>query len=403
MPCHAPVAAAVGGGIPLSDLSIGGSCDTRFAPVRQAFEANFGDLDEVGAALSVRVAGRVVVDLWGGWLDAERSRDWQADTLVNVYSVGKGVLSLLVLCFVERGVVGLDEPVSQVWPEFAAEDKHTITLRQLLSHRAGLPAVRPRLPEGAMLDWQRMCAALAAERPWWTPDSAHGYHVNTFGYLIGEVIRRASGLPIGEALRRTLTGPIDADFHWGLPAARHAAVARVIAPDMSLTTEEQWARAFPPTGDREQDQMVWHTYFNPSGLSGIGSVNTAPWREAAIPSTNGHASARAVAALYGAALISDGPGPGRSLLREATRIHSDGADRVLGRPSRFGLGFQLPSPERPIGPNAAAFGHYGYGGSLGFADPEADLAFGYVMNRPGDRWQTPRTKRLVDAVYACLA
>lgn len=386
----------------MSELSIGGACDPKFAAVRQAFEANFGDLDEIGAALSVHVAGRRVVDLWGGWLDAEKSRDWRADTLVNVYSVGKGVLSLLVLCLVERGVLDLDAPVSLVWPEFAAEDKQRITLRQLLAHRAGLPAVRERLPEGAMLDWDRMCTALAAERPWWTPDSAHGYHVNTFGFLIGEVIRRATGRPIAEVLRSTLTGPLGADFHWGLAAARHTEVARVIALDVSLTTEEQWARGFPPTGDREQDLMVWHTYFNPSGLSGIGSVNTAPWRLAAIPSTNGHANARAVCALYAGALTPGGPGPGRGLLTEATKIHSDGADRVLGRPSRFGLGFQLPSPERPIGPNASAFGHYGYGGSLGFADAEADLAFGYVMNRPGERWQTPRTRRLIDAVYACL-
>jgi len=386
----------------LKDPSVHGTWDPRFEGVRQAFEANFVELDEVGAALCIRVGGHPVVDLWGGFVDAERTRAWQADTLVNVYSVGKGILALLVAALVERGVLDFDRPVSAIWPAFSAHDKHAITLRQVLAHRAGLPAIRPRMPDDSLFDWDRLCAALAAERPWWTPDTAHGYHVNTFGFLVGEVIRRASGLPIGAALREHLAGPLEADFHWGLPSARHAGVAQVIAPDRLLTDEAQWALAFPPTGDRERDLMVWHTYFNPPGLSGIGTVNTSPWRLAAIPSTNGHATARAVATLYGSALAPIGSRHRASALAEATRIHSDGADRVLGRASRFGLGFQLPSPERRLGPNATAFGHYGYGGSLGFADPEADVAFGYVMNRPGDRWQTPRTTRLVDALYACL-
>jgi CubicO group peptidase (beta-lactamase class C family) len=182
-------------------------------------------------------------------------------------------------------------------------------------------------------------------------------------------------------------------------------VATVVAPQTLLTKEEEWARAFPPTGDAEHDRMVWHAYFNPSGLSGIGTVNTEAWRLAAIPSTNGHGTARAVASIYATLLGGGPPGAiwaGGALRAEARAIHADGEDRVLGRPTRHGLGFQLSQPGRPLGPNPGSFGHYGYGGSLGFADPEAGVAFGYLMNRPGDRWKTPRTQRLIDAVYACL-
>jgi CubicO group peptidase (beta-lactamase class C family) len=250
-----------------------------------------------------------------------------------------------------------------------------------------------------------MCAALAGQSPWWEPGSDHGYHVNSYGYLVGELVRRATGLDVGAALARIVSGPLQAEFSYGLPRSEHRRVAHLVAHDVAPTGPEQWSKYFPPSGDAEHDRMIWHAYFNPSRLSGTGAVNTAAWRVAAIPSTNGHGSARAVAAIY-AAFLAGGPpdagwaGPG--LRTEATAIHSDGDDRVLGRPSRFGLGFQLAQPTRPLGPNPAAFGHYGFGGSLGFADPDAGLAFGYLMNHPGDRWQTPRTQRLIEAVYACL-
>ena len=252
----------------------------------------------------------------------------------------------------------------------------------------------------------RSCGELAAQRPFWEPGTAHGYHVNTLGYLIGELIRRAAGRDVGAALREWVTGPLDADLFWGLPRSNHGRVAELVAPSPVLTKPEQWAMAFPPTGDAEHDLMVWHAYFNPSGLSGHGAVNTEEWRLAQIPSTNGHGTARAVAAIYDA-LLGGGPDGetwvGKELLADVLRIHSDGNDIVLGRPSRFGLGFQLALPTRPFGPNREAFGHWGYGGSLGFADPTAGVAFGYLTNRPWSaRWQAPRTQRLIDAVYACL-
>jgi CubicO group peptidase (beta-lactamase class C family) len=392
-------------------IPIEGVCDPRFEAVREAFAANFSEASdpEWGGAVCVRVQGRVVADVWGGHVDAERMRPWQRDTLVNAYSVGKGILAILALACIEEGLVDLDAPVASLWPGFAAHGKDRLTVRGLLGHRAGLPGVRELLPDDAAYDWSCMCAALAAQAPWWEPGTAHGYHVNTQGFLVGEVLRRATGVPVGRLLRERLCGPLGADYWWGLPAREHARVSTVFAPQVRLTTREQWAMAFPPTGDEEHDTMVWRSYFNPPGLSGIGCVNTAPWREAVIPSTNGHGNARAVAALYDAHLRGGDGGTrggvrvaGAALRAEAARIVSDGRDRILSRPSRFGLGFQLPQPTRPIGPSPSAYGHFGYGGSLGMADPAAGLAFAFVTNRPGDRWQTPRTQRLLDAVYAQL-
>jgi CubicO group peptidase (beta-lactamase class C family) len=268
-------------------------------------------------------------------------------------------------------------------------------------------AVRNRLPEGAMLDWQLMCSELASQRPYWAPGTKHGYHTNTYGYLIGEVIRRSTGMPVAEALHRHVTGPLGADFAWGISAGTAKRVAHMYSPDANITLSgpDDWRKAFPPTGDAPYDEMIGHAYFNPSGLSGGGVINTQPWREAVIPSTNGHGNARAVAAIYDALLVHKGNAPGLAsaeLVERARAIHADGEDYILKRPSRFGLGFQLWQPSRPLGPNPNAFGHYGYGGSLGFADPDAGLAFGYVRNRPGQRWQTPRTQALIDAVYQTL-
>lgn len=382
-----------------------GRCDTRFAALRDALAANFSEDDEVGAGLCIYVGGACVVDLWGGFRDAARTVPWTQDTLVNAFSVGKGVLAMLVLTLVERGELALDVPVARIWPEFAASGKGSLTVRALLAHRAGLPAVRERLAEDALYNWPRMCSALARQAPYWEPGAAHGYHVNTYGFLAGELVRRVARCDVGEALARFVTAPAGADFHYGLPAREHARVADIVTLLPVLRDESQWALAFPPSGDADRDRMIWHAYFNPSGLSGAGTVNTAAWRRAAIPSTNGHGTARGVARLYAAFLRGGPPGArwvGDALRAEARAIHADGEDRVTGRPSRFGLGFQLAQPARTIGTSPNAFGHFGFGGTLGFADPDAGVAFGYLMNRPGERWHHPRTERLLDALYACL-
>jgi len=381
--------------------AIHGDYDPRFAAVREAFHSNFLEHSEVGAAVCIEIEGQRLVDLWGGYCDAERTRPWQRNTLLNAFSVGKGITSILVLTLAERGILDLDAPVSRLWPEFDCAGKGGVTLRTLLSHQAGLPSVRKVLPEGAMLDWHRMTSELARQRPFWEPGTAHGYHVNTFGYLVGEMVRRACGQSVGEALRKFVTSPLDIDFHIGLSKTEHHRVADFIESKIFQDpNSEAPAAEIGVEGDSDRDLMIRHAYFNPRGLSGGGVINTAAWREAEIPSTNGHGSARAVAATYSAFL--GGGFVGQFLRQDALSTQCQGNDLILDRPSRFGLGFQLPMESRPLGPNPGSFGHFGFGGSLGFGDPDTGIAFGYLMNRPGKRWQTPRVQNLINAVYASL-
>ncbi|MBI3675038.1 MAG: beta-lactamase family protein [Proteobacteria bacterium] len=374
-----------------------GTCDPKFVRVREAFENNFVAHGEPGAAVAVSLHGKPVVDIWGGWKDRARTQPWQRDTLVNFFSVSKALCTVCVLRLVESGQLDLDAPVANYWPEFAQGGKQAITTRQVLSHRAGLPAIRETLQDGAMLDWALMTGALARTKPWWEPGTAHGYHVNTFGFLAGEIVRRICGKSIGAALREEIAKPLDADVHIGLPLSEHARAAEYLWPASSGAAQGM------PDADQE---MRWKTYWNPPGFSGAGWVNTPQWRSAEIPSTNGHGTARGVARFY-SALASGGAIDGvhilsKGTLKAATVEHSAGFDLINQRPSRFGLGFQLTQPERPLGPNPGAFGHFGAGGSLGYCDPEAGIAFAYVTNDMGPRWQNPRNRALIDAVYASL-
>jgi len=380
------------------DAMIDGVCDPRFAAVHEAFAQNFAERGEVGAAVAISVDGRPVVDLWGGWADAARRTPWRSDTLVNFFSVGKGLSAVCVHRLVERGRLDLDAPIARYWPGFATAGKDGISLRDVLSHRAGVPSVAAPLADGTMLDWEAMVRALEAQPPWWTPGTAHGYHVNTFGYLVGEVVRRVTGATLGALLRAEIAGPLGADVHIGLPVAEHHRVADFLWPP--------GAPGERPADLAGDELMRWNAYWNPRGLSGAGWVNEPAWRSAEMPSTNGHGTARGVARVY-AALAAGGTINGvhvlaPSVLEAAVVEQAAGTDRVTGKPAHFALGFQLTQPERPLGPNAGAFGHFGAGGSLGFCDPAARLAFGYVMNDMGPRWVSPRARALVDAVYACL-
>lgn len=389
----------------ISNPPINGICDAAFEAAREAFRVNFTEDGEWGAGACVIVDGRTVLDLWGGYVDPEQSVPWREDQIVNTYSSGKGPATILALNAVEGGEITLDQPIADVWPEFATAGKEKVTLRMLLSHRAGLPAIRPRLKPGDKYDWDLMCRMLANETPFWTPDSGHGYHVNTFGFLVGETLRRATGSSIGELLRERLAGPVDADYYWGVPAAEQHRIAPLLQENnLSLDTPAQWAQAFPPSGDADHDQMIWHTYFNPPGFSGHGAVDTPAWRNAAIPSNNGHGNARGLARMYDRFLRGSEADPfvSEPLRREAATIHSDGHDIVLGAPSRFGLGFQIPPPDRPVGPNPASFGHAGHGGSFGWVDPDVTLAFGYVTNKPAPRFQVSKALRVLNAAYDCL-
>ncbi len=378
---------------------IDGTCDASFEPVRGAFAENFATRGESGAAICVVAGGRVVANLWGGWRTAAKTTPWRPGTLVNIFSVGKGLMSVLTARLAGTGLLDTDAPVARYWPEFGAAGKESVTVRQLLSHQAGVPAIRRRLPPGAMLDWAVMTSAIAEQVPWWQPGTAHGYHVNTFGFAVGEVLRRVTGRTVGALLREDVAGPLGADVYIGLPAAQHDRVA-----------DFEWPGALPPEEDRPdlpgEHLMEHNAYYNPLGLSGAGDLNTASWREAELPATNGHGSAVGVARVY-AALAAGGTFDGVRIvdagaLADATIEQVYGDDRILHRPSRFGLGFQLTQPDRPMGRGPGAYGHFGAGGSLGFCDPDAGIAVGYVTGQMGPRWQNPRNRALIDAIYSCV-
>lgn len=378
------------------DVPITGQCAPGLDAVRREFTANFADRGEVGAAVCVIVRGEVVVDLWGGWADAGRTRPWTHDTLVDVYSAGKAVVAALALQLVDDGTLALDAPLAEVWPEMAQGGKGAATLRHALSHQAGVPAIREPLTDDELWDWDRMAAAVAATEAWWAPGTRHAYHTNTFGHLVGETIHRASGQLPGERLR-TVTEPLGSDLWFGVPEAHHARCADVIwAPPVPLQVDRV------PFHELEGDALMNAlAHLNPPGYSSIGVVNTARWRSAQVPSTNGHGSAAGLARFY-AGLLEPDRVLSPDLLAEATRPHSVGPCPILGEETSFGLGFTPTTARRPLGPNGRSFGHFGTGGALGFADPDAGVAFGYVMNHVIPRWQSTRNRALVDALYASL-
>jgi CubicO group peptidase (beta-lactamase class C family) len=318
--------------------------------------------------VAVIVEGRTVVDLWCGWADEARTRPWREDTLVNAFSVGKALAGVCVLMLVSRGSLDLDEPVSGRWPEFAAAGKDAITVRQLLSHQAGLAAIGQDLPEGALYDWQQVTAALAEQEPWWTPGAGHGYHVHTFGFLVGELVRRVAGEPIGSFLMREIAEPLGVELSFGLADHKRPRRAEYVF-DLSMLARIDHTKSTAVDGGLRE-----RAYLNPPGAMGLGTVNTPAWLDAELPSANLHADARGLARAY-QALLDDGcPLVAQAVLRQARTEAVAGNDLVLGRPSRFGLGFQLSQPERPLGPNADSFGHFGAGGSVAFADPQAGVA-----------------------------
>jgi CubicO group peptidase (beta-lactamase class C family) len=366
-----------------------GHCDARFAPIRDLFEASFASGEEIGAAIAFVLDGDLVVDLWGGHRDVAQTQPWQRDTIVNTYSTTKGMTAICAHQLVERGLLDLDAPVARYWPEFAQNGKGDIPVRWLLCHKAGLPAIKKPLAMEALWDWDAMTAALAEQEPWWEPGTRHGYHALTFGHLVGEVIRRASGKSVGTWFREQVAGPLDADFQIGLAPEEDARVSDTYGT-LAPPAPAQGGPVIPgPLGDFLRDMtdpttMAGAAFNNPPGRA--DRVNTREWRGAEIPAANGHGTARALATIYGALARGGELGGARVLAREsidaARTEQAFGPDAVLGGlPMRFGLGFMLRQDFMPISPNAGAFGHPGAGGSIGMADPDAKVGFGYVMNK----------------------
>jgi CubicO group peptidase (beta-lactamase class C family) len=387
----------------MPDVRIEGTCEPRFEAVRRAFAENFEKRNEYGASVAVSLDGKPVVDLWGGHADKERTRPWTRDTIVNVFSTTKGLTAMCAHQLVDKRRLDLDSAVVRYWPEFGQKGKDKITVRQLMNHRAGLPAMRERLKAESFYDWERMTSALAAEEPFWTPGTRHGYHALTMGWLVGEVVRRISGKSLGSYFRDEIAAPLGIDCHIGLDARDDARCAQMMQSPP------------PPPGEvnlfeyaaKNPDSLTAKVFMNPSDGLSSKVINSRGWRGAEIPAANGHTTARALARLYGA-LARGGDIDGiRVLSRDAiTRCHteeSNGPDEVLLINTRFSTGFMLTQPQDKWGPNPRTFGHPGAGGSLGFADPDAKIGFGYTMNKMGPGIIIdPRARALFEAVYSSL-
>lgn len=389
------------GQTPGVDLPASGMCAPGFEPVAAAFAANFAERGELGAGVCVVRHGEVVVDLVAGWADEARSRPWTGDTLVDVYSVGKAILGVLVLQLVDDGTLRLDQPIADVWPEFAAGGKASATVAHALTHRAGVPAIRERLTDDDLFDWERMTSAIAATSAWYLPGERLTYHTNVYGHLLGELVHRATGQLPGERLR-AIAEPLGADAWFGVPEDEQHRCADVVWEPVGLIATAAGIGGFEAFEAFEGDTLMnLLAHLNPPGYSSIGVVNTAAWRSAQIGSTSGHATAEGVARIY-AALLEPDRVLSADLLARASRVQATGHCPILGEEVSYGLGFQPTTAHRPLGPNPRSFGHFGTGGALGFADPDAGLAFGYVMNHVVPRWRSTRNQALVDAVYASL-
>ncbi len=351
--------------------SIEGECDAEFAAVSRAFETNFLDRGEIGAAVCVYKDGRKKVDLWGGWADPETRRPWERDTIVCMMSVGKSLAALSVLILVDRGKINLEAPVARYWPEFAQSGKGGITVRVLISGQAGL-LYADAAPDGSAYDWDVMIRAFETQAPEWEPGTRGGYHSVSAGYLFSELVQRVDGRSIQQFLAEEVTGPLEVDYRYGLAEEDRDRVANIIPNPESHT----FVQSRDPTTKLGR---AWRV--RPNSHDGY---NAEDYRRAVFPSSNGHGNARGVARIY-AALACGGALDGVRLLsqemieearREAWHDVCEMTDRVF----RYGHGFFLNCPMAPLGANPRAFGHPGAGGALAFADPEGRIAFSYSPN-----------------------
>jgi CubicO group peptidase (beta-lactamase class C family) len=391
-----------------------GMAEPRFAAVREELERNFAARGEVGASVCVTVGGEVVVDLWGGVANPETQAPWNEDTITLVWSCTKGATALCAHVLAARGVIDLDAPVVQYWPEFAKGGKDGITVRMLLNHQAGLAVLREPVPENGLCDWDAVVEALAAMEPLWEPGTRHGYHALVFGHLVGEVVRRATGRSLGTFFRQEVAEPLGLDFWIGLPAEHEPRVAPNIPPDEPAPGQP--VARFYAVAMTDPTSIPGMAVWNSGGILMPGAVNTRQVHAAEIPSANGITNARGLAGMY-RPLALGGEFDGVRLVPEEA-IPAMGAvsaavakDATLLVPTRWANGFmkgvdnhrQPPGQDDSVILSEEAFGHLGNGGSLGFADPRARLSFGYTMNKlGGGTGLADRGQALVDAVYRAL-
>ncbi|MGZ0201535.1 serine hydrolase domain-containing protein [Streptomyces sp. RM1] len=387
------------------ETDVHGTVAEGFEPVREAFAANFARLGERGAAVAVYRDGHRVVDLWAGTKDVDGTAPWQRDTAQIVRSATKGVAAAALLLLHQRGELDLDAPVGAYWPEFKAAGKEHTLVRHLLAHRVGVPVLDRPLTPAEAADPDLGAAAVAAQAPVWEPGTDHGYHAQTYSWLTGELVRRVTGRPVGEWIADEIARPVGADVWLGLPESERGRAGRV--GDIEAPQESGALRLRPK-------RAVTEAYADPESLTrrAFAAITPMPdendpaYRAASLPASNGIATADGLARVY-ASLIGDVDGGTRLFTPATTELaraeQSAGPDRVLVVNTRFGLGYMLHGSASPL-LSPGSFGHPGRGGSLGFADPESGIAFGYVTG--GFRASVtadPRAQSLVRALRTALA
>ena len=394
-------------------MGIHGTVAPGFEKVRDVFQRNFDEGIEVGAACSAVVDNELVVDLWGGHAEPRTEREWDADTIVNVFSTTKGVASIAVLHAASHGLFSFDDPVSEHWPEFAANGKSNVTVRQLLAHQAGLSAIDTKLDASILADPERLSVALSDQAPAWEPGARHGYHGISLGWYESELIRRTdpSGRTIGQYFADEIAGPLDLDFWIGLPdsisarriARLQANLYRVRMIANISKQPKEFVKAF-----LDPRSLTARSFMNPPMLGKPARYNEPEMRRLELPASNGHGTARAIATVYGE-LAAGGQRLGITpeVLADVSGAAVDPSgglhDLVLQTETRFSLGYCKPWPGFEFGTDTA-FGTPGAGGSLGFADPERKLGFAYVMNKMDYyAFNDPREHALREAVFSCLS
>lgn len=382
----------------MPETMVHGFVANKFSAVRDAFEENFACGADVGASCCATLEGETIVDLWGGYADQEKTRPWERDTITNVYSTTKTMTALAALLLADRGELDFDAAVASYWPEFAANGKDRIKVSHLMSHSSGLSGWKEPLETEDLYDWEKMTSLLAAQAPLWEPGTASGYHVVTFGYLVGEVVRRISGKSPGAFFREEIAQPLNADFHIGLPASEDSRVADSIPWTMQ------------PSGAKlEFSEIEKITFLNMPFRAGT-TTSTRAWRAAEIPAVNGHGNARSIAEIH-CILANGGVAKGKRFMteagcRKALEQQIEGPDLIMKHlpPARFGLGFALPGPLLAIElPNPDTI-HWGGGGcSWIFIDMDARTTFAYAANKM-DRLPLgdPRPFRTMKALWRSL-
>jgi CubicO group peptidase (beta-lactamase class C family) len=391
-----------------SNSVVRGFCDARFALVREEFERNFAERGEVGGALAIHIDGVPLVDLWGGIANTATGEPWNRDTMVVVFSCTKGMAAVCMHVLIDRGLVEADAPVCRYWPEFAANGKDSLTVAMVMAHQAGLPFWQTSIPPDGLLDWSLATNALAQEPPIWEPGTCHGYHGMTLGYLEGEIVRRVTGKSIGAFLREEIAVPLSADVWIGLPAAEEARMAQVY-----LKASDSRSPMFRKMTE-DAHWIGWQLVNNTGDYITAQNINSRRCHEAEAPAVGGIASARGLARLY-APLARDGSVDSVRVVRDQalpsmrTVRSASACDLLLRVPTTFTLGFSKSWGARSLGPGQHvimgehAFGTPGMGGSIGFADGEARMSFGYIMNKHGGGvGLNERGQSLIDAAYQAL-